>query len=140
LTLALIDIEYLPLRYVFAIRSRYNEIFFSAASIWEIALSAEAARWTKGFEPEDIAQAALDAGFIELPITSNAAAELRRLPPIHDDALDRILIAQTITHAARLLTTDRALEPYSDLVEAFDVPLKPRFKRYRYRASAETAR
>jgi PIN domain nuclease of toxin-antitoxin system len=140
LTLALIDIEYLPQRYVFTIRSRYNEIFFSAASIWELALSAEAVRWASGFEPQEIAQGAIDAGFIELPITSNAAAELRKLPPIHDDALDRILVAQSITHAVRLLTTDKVLEHYSDLVEVVEILTKPRFKRYRYGAFAGTAR
>jgi PIN domain nuclease of toxin-antitoxin system len=138
LTRALLDIEYLQRRYVFAISSKYNEVYFSAASIWELAVNAEAAGWAKGYEPEEIAQGALDAGFVELPITSDAAAKMRTLPPIHDNVFDRILIAQAISESTHLLTNNPVLGHYSDLVDVVESLTRPRFKRYG--ASARTAR
>jgi PIN domain nuclease of toxin-antitoxin system len=125
------------LRYVFAIRSRQNEVFFSPASIWEIATSARAARWAKGFSAQEIASGALDAGFVELPINSDAAARVGTLPPFHDDAFDRILMAQAIVEPASLLTTDKFLQQYTDIVEVVEPMINPR---YRYGASSRTAR
>jgi PIN domain nuclease of toxin-antitoxin system len=50
-------------------------------------------------------------------VTSGHAARVRRLPAHHRDPFDRLLVAQALCESARLLTVDRALAPYSDLVE-----------------------
>jgi PIN domain nuclease of toxin-antitoxin system len=50
-------------------------------------------------------------------VTAAHAAGVRRLPLHHRDPFDRLLVAQALHEPARLLTADRALEPYSDLVE-----------------------
>lgn len=55
-------------------------------------------------------------GFIELPITAKHAAVISQLENIHRDPFDRILIAQAITEPLRLLTADKVLKKYSDLV------------------------
>jgi PIN domain nuclease of toxin-antitoxin system len=75
---ALIVTDCLPQRFVYALRSKYNEIFFSAASIWEIATIREATYWAPGFTAREIAEAARATGFIELPVRSDAAAKFRR--------------------------------------------------------------
>jgi PIN domain nuclease of toxin-antitoxin system len=56
-------------------------------------------------------------GFEELSMTAAHAAGVRRLPLHHRDPFDRLLIAQAIHEPARLLTADRVLAQYSDLVE-----------------------
>lgn len=61
--------------------------------------------------------AALAAGFRELPIRAAHAVALHRLPLHNRDPFDRILVAQAATEPARLLTADGVLARYSELVE-----------------------
>ena len=93
-----------------------TEVLFSAASIWEIAIKAGLRRSDFAFDPAKIAQAALDTGFTELAVRSDAAAHVGRLPLLHRDPFDRLLVAQAIVEPATLYTTDQQLVPYSDLV------------------------
>jgi hypothetical protein len=55
-------------------------VLFSAASLWEIAINAGFGRRDFTFDPAEIAQAALDAGFTELVVRSNAAALVAGCP------------------------------------------------------------
>jgi PIN domain nuclease of toxin-antitoxin system len=98
------------------IESGDTEVLFSAASIWEIAIKAGLGRSDFAFDPTEIAQAALDTGFTELAVRLNAAALVSRLPLLHRDPFDRVLVAQAIVEPATLYTTDQQLVPYSDLV------------------------
>jgi PIN domain nuclease of toxin-antitoxin system len=93
-----------------------NEVLFSAANIWEIAIKSQLGRADFGASPKAIARSALDSGFDELPIRSSHAALTARLPGHHRDPFDRLLVAQAMTEPARLLTVDSALRPYSELV------------------------
>ena len=104
------------------IESGETEVLFSVASIWEIATKAGLGRGDFAFDPADIARAALDTGFTELAVRSNAAALVGRLPLLHRDPFDRILVAQVISEPANLYTTDQRLVPYSDLVRRIGVP------------------
>ncbi len=94
-----------------------NEVLFSAANIWEIAIKAQIGRLSLSVTVEEIVEAALASGFRELPIRAAHAAAVYRLPLHHRDPFDRILIAQAITEPARLLTVDATLARYSELVE-----------------------
>lgn len=93
-----------------------NEVYFSAVSIWEIAIKTSLGRANFAYSPEQIAQAAQETGFIELPVTFGHAAKIAGLPLYHHDPFDRLLIAQTLLMPARFLTVDSALTPYSELV------------------------
>jgi PIN domain nuclease of toxin-antitoxin system len=100
-----------------AIEADENEVLFSAVSIWEIAIKAEALRAEFGVDPATIIGAARESRFDELPITAEHAAAVAALPPHHKDPFDRLLVAQALTEPARLLTADKALSAYSnDLV------------------------
>ena len=93
-----------------------NQILFSAASIWEIAIKSQFGRANFTVEPEEIARAALASGFDELVVSAQHAALTARLPALHRDPFDRLLVAQAMTEPAHLLTVDSALVPYSELV------------------------
>lgn len=93
-----------------------EEILFSAASIWEIAIKSRLGRDGFAVEPSDIARAARDSGFTELPILSKAAAFVVELPLLHRDPFDRLLVAQAMTEPAILYTADHALPAYSELI------------------------
>jgi PIN domain nuclease of toxin-antitoxin system len=99
-----------------AIEDQANEVLFSAASIWEIAIKTQLRRFPSAVAPEEIARAANATGFGELPVRSPASAYVAKLAMHHRDPFDRILIAQAICEPARLLTADRQLMRYSDLV------------------------
>ncbi len=99
-----------------AIEDTANEVMFSAASIWEIAIKARLGRDDLNVRPERIAAAAIETGFTELPIHADTAASVADLPPHHTDPFDRLLVAQAIADHLRLYTADAQLPPYSDLV------------------------
>lgn len=93
-----------------------NAIFFSAASLWEIAIKAALERPDFDVDPDRLLEEAIKAGFTELPITSRLAITVRDLPFHHTDPFDRLLVAQALAEPCILLTADRTLQPYSDLV------------------------
>lgn len=96
-----------------------NEVLFSAASIWEIAIKSQISRRGFEFGPDAIANAAAESGLRELPVRASAAARVAALPMHHRDPFDRILVAQAIDEPAHLFTVDRALGAYGELVTVF---------------------
>jgi PIN domain nuclease of toxin-antitoxin system len=97
-----------------------NEVLFSAANIWEIAIKFALRRPGFAVSPSDILRAARTIGFVELPISSAVAATVAGLPLIHRDPFDRLLIAQAIAEPAALYTVDARLSAYSDLVRRIE--------------------
>jgi PIN domain nuclease of toxin-antitoxin system len=100
-----------------AIEAGENEILFSAASIWEIAIKSQVLRAEFGVDTATMISAAREMRFTELAISAEHAAAVAALPPYHKDPFDRLLIGQALTEPARLVTADKALAAYSnDLV------------------------
>ena len=93
-----------------------NEVLFSAASVWEIAIKAGLGRANFAFDPQQIVRAAQDTGFVELPVRSDAAVLVTKLPLHHRDPFDRLLIAQAMSEPVRFYTADPLLLSYSELV------------------------
>ncbi len=114
---ALVEPAKLPIKARALLEDDANEVWFSAASIWEITIKAQAGRVDFPVSPDEIAAAAEETGFAELPVCARHAAAVCTLPLHHRDPFDRLLIAQAITEPARLLTVDAALGRYSELVE-----------------------
>jgi PIN domain nuclease of toxin-antitoxin system len=93
-----------------------NDVLFSAASIWEIAIKFALKRADFDAAPHDVLQGAVAIGFVELAVTAATAATVAKLPLIHRDPFDRLLIAQAIAEPAMLYTADSRLPAYSELV------------------------
>jgi PIN domain nuclease of toxin-antitoxin system len=91
-----------------------DEVYVSAASIWEVAIKARLGK----IEADPIALiAAIGAsGFVELPVSAEHAAGVALLAPRHNDPFDRLLIAQALAEPLRFLTADALLVQYSDMV------------------------
>ena len=98
-----------------------NQILFSTASIWEIAIKAGLRKADFTARPEIVAREALARGFGELPVGWRAAARVADLPHLHRDPFDRILVAQAVAEPVHLLTVDRKMLAYSDMVRMADV-------------------
>jgi PIN domain nuclease of toxin-antitoxin system len=99
------------------LESPTNEVLFSAASLWEVAIKVQTGRLTLSVPLDDLAAAADTMGLIELPVRSAHTARVASLPLHHRDPFDRLLIAEGMLEPARLLTLDRTLQQYSDLVD-----------------------
>ena len=112
--------ETLPAEIAEMIADSNSRVLFSAASIWELAIKRSLGRPDFLFDPTATAEKALITGFEELPIQSSAAARVADLPFLHRDPFDRLLVAQAIATPAYLLTSDRLLSGYSELVRTFD--------------------
>ena len=99
-----------------AIEDTGNDVLFSAASIWEIAIKAGLGRANFGVRPEEVAVAARDTGFRELPVGADVAARVTDLASYHRDPFDRLLIAQAMAEPARLYTANAVLTQHPELV------------------------
>ncbi len=114
---ALVAPERIPRQARERLESPEHEVLFSAASIWEIAIKVQIGRLDLPMPVEEVAAAAAQTGFQELPVRAVHAASTARLPMYHRDPFDRLLVAQALYEPARLLTADRQLATYSELVE-----------------------
>ena len=86
--------------------------FFSAVSVWEVAVKSQRQRADFDIEPEAFRTDLLASGYTELPVTSAHAAGVARLPLLHGDPFDRLLIAQAAAEGLTLLTLDAQILRY----------------------------
>ncbi|GAB4120630.1 MAG: type II toxin-antitoxin system VapC family toxin [Wenzhouxiangellaceae bacterium] len=89
-----------------------NELWFSAASLWEISIKHGLGRRDFRVNPHVFRRALLGSGYSELVVTSQHAIATTHLPPIHKDPFDRILVAQAEAEGALLLTADELVAQY----------------------------
>lgn len=100
-----------------------NELAFSAASLWEIAIKRGLNREDFRVNPRVLRRALLDNDYQELPVRSEHALEIDTLPPLHKDPFDRLLLAQVQVEGMLLLTTDAQLLRYSGSVRKVSVQI-----------------
>ena len=106
------DDDRLPAAAAALIRNPDNELFFSAASIWEVAIKAGLGRADFRIDAQQFRRALLDNGYVELAITGRHAAAVARLPDLHKDPFDRLLLAQAGVEGFPLVTADARLGAY----------------------------
>jgi PIN domain nuclease of toxin-antitoxin system len=91
-----------------------NQIFVSAASIWEIAIK----RRLKKLDFRGSAVGAIGAnGFHELPILPIDAENAGALGWQHNDPFDRMLVAQARRLTFTLATADPAIRAYANIAQ-----------------------
>jgi PIN domain nuclease of toxin-antitoxin system len=90
-----------------------NEVYLSAASAWEIAIKAGTGRLTLTGEPDRfVPHHRAAAGFAPLLVDEESALHVRRLPNLHRDPFDRMLVSQAIVHGLTILTPDPLIIQY----------------------------
>jgi PIN domain nuclease of toxin-antitoxin system len=89
-----------------------NQLLFSAASLWEIAIKSSLGRADFSIEPRVLRRAMLDNGYAELSVNSEHAVNIDTLPPLHKDPFDRLLLSQALVEGITLLTADAQLARY----------------------------
>jgi len=96
-----------------------NELVFSAASLWEIAMKLGSGRADLQVDPRLLRRGLLDNGYTELPILSAHVVAIESLPPIHKDPFDRLLVAQATVEGITLLTLDPVVAEYPGPIRKF---------------------
>jgi len=94
------------------IQNRNNNLYFSAVSIWEINIKRGLGRTDFHVDPALLRRGLVENGYEELPVTSTHAIEIGRLPAIHKDPFDRMLVAQAGAEGLLLLTSDALVARY----------------------------
>ena len=89
-----------------------HELFFSAASVWEIAIKRGLGRDDFQVDTRLLRRGLLDNGYSELPVVSEHAVAIDSLPPLHKDPFDRLLVAQAMVEGITLLTSDALVAQY----------------------------
>jgi PIN domain nuclease of toxin-antitoxin system len=87
-----------------------NDVHVSSASVWEAAIKMALGRLE--IELDDLEAAIVRNGFRQLPVGFRHAITAGRLPSVHRDPFDRMLIAQASVEDLRVVSHDRVFERY----------------------------
>jgi PIN domain nuclease of toxin-antitoxin system len=85
------------------------DIYVSSATVWEVTMKQAIGKLK---EPADLPERIRNSGFRDLPIGSEHAIVAGRLPMIHRDPFDRMLIAQARCEDLTLVTRDSRCQQY----------------------------
>jgi PIN domain nuclease of toxin-antitoxin system len=103
----------LPAHVTDLFRDPENEVFLSVASAWEIAQKHARGRLRLPEAPERYIAVQREARFIaSLAIDEESALHVARLPALHRDPFDRLLVSQAIVHGMTILTPDQLISQY----------------------------
>ncbi len=91
-----------------------NEVYFSAVSAWEMAIKTRSGKLSihselMGFLTKHLGRNA----FAVMPISLTHALQITKLPPLHRDPFDRMLVAQAQVEKARLVSKDPEIAKYA---------------------------
>lgn len=96
------------------LKSPNNEVFVSAASVWEISIKYSTGKLTLPDKPEIFVPDRMRrAKFQRLEITHEHALAVSNLAKIHKDPFDRILIAQAVAENFTVLSSDKIFAHYN---------------------------
>ena len=94
-------------------RNPDHSVFLSVVSAWEIAVKHELGRLPLPERPERFIPRMRNAHRIEtLPLDESAALQLPKLPELHRDPFDRMLVCQAIDGGLTILTPDDLIRQY----------------------------
>ena len=85
------------------------DVYVSAATIWEVTIKQSIGKLQK---PDDLPERVRDSGFRHLDITAEHVNTAGRLPLLHRDPFDRMLIAQAKAEHLTLVTRDAKIAQY----------------------------
>jgi len=90
-----------------------QEVYLSAASAWEIAIKHRLGRLPLPEAPDRFVPGMREAhGIASLAIDEDAALHVSRLPDLHRDPFDRMIVSQAIVHGFTILTPDPLVTAY----------------------------
>ncbi|MCY7277197.1 MAG: type II toxin-antitoxin system VapC family toxin [Phormidesmis sp. CAN_BIN44] len=96
-----------------AIRDSDNEVYLSAVSVWEAIVKYQLGKLPLPEHPETYLPKQRDRHQIaSLALDENSVIQLAKLPPLHRDPFDRMLICQALQNGLTIATVDSAVRAY----------------------------
>ena len=96
-----------------AISDRDNEVYLSAVSVWEAMIKYQLGKLPLPESPEIYLPKQRERHQIaSLSISETTIAQLAKLPPLHKDPFDRLLLCQSLEHDLIIMTEDAAIISY----------------------------
>lgn len=104
----------LPTQWRSVIRISDNEIYLSVVSLWEVILKYQLGKINLPESPDIYFPKQRKRHFINhLDLSEKSVTQLIKLPLLHRDPFDRMLMAQAISHSLTFMTVDSAIQAYS---------------------------
>jgi PIN domain nuclease of toxin-antitoxin system len=85
------------------------DVLVSVATLWEVTIKLAMGKLDG---PPDLPELIRDCGFLTLPVSAEHAMAAGRLPMLHRDPFDRMLIAQARCNDLVLVTRDETIRRY----------------------------
>ena len=96
------------------IRLQENEVYLSVVSLWEIIVKYQLGKLALPHPPETYIPQQREKHLIESAIlTEEDISQLSKLPPIHRDPFDRMIICQALSQNLTIVTVDDKMHKYS---------------------------
>mgnify|MGYP002626776892 CR=1 FL=1 len=89
-----------------------DKVYVSVASLWEIAIKQSLGKLNISNSITDIADKCNEADIFILPIEAKHMDYIKKLPDIHHDPFDRLIISQAVTEGMTLVTKDTIIPKY----------------------------
>lgn len=100
-------------KYCDSISNPDNEIYLSVVSVWEAMIKYQLGKLTLPESPDIYLPKQRKKHLISrLSIDETTIAQLAKLPPLHHDPFDRLLICQSLEHDLMMMTEDKAIISY----------------------------
>jgi PIN domain nuclease of toxin-antitoxin system len=97
-----------------AIRDPDNEVYLSAVSVWEAIVKYQLGKLPLPEHPGTYLPKQRDLHQItSLSLDESSVVHLAKLPPLHRDPFDRMLICQALQNRLTIATVDAAVRAYS---------------------------
>ena len=94
-------------------RDQGHDVYLSAVSVWEISVKYQLGRLPLPKRPERLVPAVREEHLVEsLSLTESATLQLAKLPDLHKDPFDRMLVCQAIDGGLTILTPDELVCQY----------------------------
>ncbi|MGD1941916.1 MAG: type II toxin-antitoxin system VapC family toxin [Leptolyngbyaceae cyanobacterium] len=97
-----------------AIRDPDNEVYLSAVSVWEAIVKYQLGKLPLPEPPETYLLKQRDLHqIVSLALDESSVIHLAKLPPLHRDPFDRMLICQALQNGLTIATVDTAVRAYA---------------------------
>ena len=95
-----------------ALRDPGNSVFLSVVSVWEMVIKVELGKLILHHPLSEIIASQQENGIEVLPVELRHSLAVARLPSIHKDPFDRLLIAQSNVESMEFVSADRLITGY----------------------------
>ena len=113
---AAVDVNRLSRKARSILENPENVLYFSPVSLWEISIKHAKHPKQMAMTSERAKELALKMGFIELPVRSRHGVDIAKLPDIHGDPFDRMLVTQARSDGMLLISHDDKVIAYGESV------------------------